>query len=296
MLLASFLWEGLVAVGTLVLASFTGWLAWVTRRLARTTALEVQSQFRPILVPAEGSFSATWPGADRNYEIQMRLRNIGAGPALGLRFALGGGDWTGAQALVSFGGLVRSPEISVVAPNDEIDVTLGASMDFFTGTGPAPTTPVRVIYSDMAGRLFATDVDWVIWKWLSQGETPRRVRSVTVHDGVTPRYVSAPGWSSDALELSRTSRPRWSWSAWRGYLFPYPGVEPQPLWRRLVKTWGAMRPRRTQVFSQRVQWGARAFNATLDKPVPEKLPVELARLYRMARGLRYGFRAYWRIR
>lgn len=296
--MASFLWEGLVAIGTLALAVFTACLAWVTRRLAQTTSREVQAQFRPILVPAEGSFSATWPDEERKYEIHLRLRNVGAGPALRLTFQLGGGPWEeGKLPLSSYGGLTRSPEISVVAPGDEVGVELSASMDFFTGLGPAPTTPVRVMYSDMAGLAFATDIDWVIWKWLGQGEEPKRVRTVQVHDGIRREYYLGPDWSMDPLEIvSSTHRIGWGWSFARLHLFPWPGSPPTPLRRRIIETWRAIRPRRTQVFSQRVRWGLRVYKATLDRPVPARVPRWLHGLYKIARGIRWAMRAYWRIR
>jgi hypothetical protein len=87
----TFGWEGLVALFTLLLAVGTFSLAWVTRTLARTTAREVQSQTRPILVPVKGSFGVgdTGPEPPFPFEINMHVRNIGAGPALAVRAYVG---------------------------------------------------------------------------------------------------------------------------------------------------------------------------------------------------------------
>gem|GEM_PF-5062482 len=275
----------------------------MTRRLARATALEVQSQFRPIIVPVEGTFQVTDPTRDAGageYEIMMQLRNIGSGPALDVRLAIG------PEGLVVFVRGRRFPEYEVIAPRATVGAVIKWAMmgetNYATpsepsyGVGPAPTGPIRITYSDMAGRLFETEFDWVVWKWLGPGERPTiRTGSVKLKQGLRPRPTLFP-WTTDALEMSRFPRPGWGWSVLRTYLIPYPGTQPDPLIERLRKTWRGMRGERSQVFSQRVQWGFRAFKQTKPKPVPQRVPSVLVRPYILARGLRYGWRAYRRIR
>jgi len=68
--------EGVAAIGTLVLAAFTAWLAWTTRRLARAAGSETRANWRPVLVFA----LATLEGG----RLSLSVRNVGRGPALRL--------------------------------------------------------------------------------------------------------------------------------------------------------------------------------------------------------------------
>jgi hypothetical protein len=309
--IASFLWEGLVALGTLVLAAFTGWLAWVTRRLARTTALEVQAQWRPIIVPAKPIVDLVGPDETRalNYELTVRLKNIGAGPALAVRvdrFESGDTYVEGA----------KFPRIVVVAPQEEVDATIKyalygkTSADYAQATGGyGPVglpTQITVKYEDMAGRPLSTDMELKIFKWLDADEP--YISAVAIGDGQR-RSFEYPRGDLDALARSRQSYriPRYSWAGARRELFPPPDTEPRPLAERIRRAWATLLGKPTdrrlwyvplparQTMSQRVQWGVLAFKQTLDKPTPSYLLVGLGRPYKFARGMRYAFRAYWRI-
>lgn len=47
------MWTALAAIGTLSLAGFTAWLAWSTRGLAKSSQLDQEAQWRPVILPAE---------------------------------------------------------------------------------------------------------------------------------------------------------------------------------------------------------------------------------------------------
>ena len=81
--------EAGVALGTSLLAIFTGWLAWTTRsevratsRLAELTAEEQASRERPIVVASPIGFRLSDGG--RKCHLSLELRNLG-GPALDLQ-------------------------------------------------------------------------------------------------------------------------------------------------------------------------------------------------------------------
>ncbi|MDP9227405.1 MAG: hypothetical protein M3P18_26875 [Actinomycetota bacterium] len=81
----AFGWDALVAIGTLALAGVTYVLARATRRLARETAEEVRGQTRPVVVPVHDTVDVSPKRNDSvgsYFEVTVRLRNIGAGPAL----------------------------------------------------------------------------------------------------------------------------------------------------------------------------------------------------------------------
>jgi hypothetical protein len=154
----------------------------------------------------------------------------------------------------------------------------------------------------MAGRLYATELTWKVWKHLRAGEAPY-IDSVKVEDGGPPREpLYAPWtWTNDPLAVSAGPRSAFRRGsglryALRWHLFPYPGAEALSLSHRLRATWQAFRGRKRQTFSQRVQWGGRAFRATIDKPIPPSVPRLLRRPYVWLRGLRYARRTYWRTR
>ena len=71
--------ETLVAVGTLVMAAFTAYLAWATRSLAVAATEDQRSRWRPVLIPADQDVDESVPG-----ELGIRVRNVGQGPALGV--------------------------------------------------------------------------------------------------------------------------------------------------------------------------------------------------------------------
>src|SRR5437016_4302981 len=111
-------WEFVLALVTLLLATFTGWLAWTTRRLARAASQEVQGQTRPVVVPADDIVHLSElhsSGGSDYYNATVRLRNIGAGPALNFNLTIGGGS--ASEPLPALGpgdereAVVRIPEI-----------------------------------------------------------------------------------------------------------------------------------------------------------------------------------------
>ncbi len=79
-------WDALVAIATAILAATTAWVAFTTRAVARATRAEVQSQSRPVLLPA------ALPGpvciSFTSEAIQLRVANSGKGPAFDIRARL----------------------------------------------------------------------------------------------------------------------------------------------------------------------------------------------------------------
>src|SRR6516225_6289730 len=87
-------WESVLALVTLLLAGVTTWLVWTTRRLARSTAEEVQGQIRPVVVPVGDTVEATRNehAGDSYFDVAINVHNIGAGPALNFNFVIGEGS------------------------------------------------------------------------------------------------------------------------------------------------------------------------------------------------------------
>jgi hypothetical protein len=82
------MWDALVAIGTLALGGATFWLGWYTRKLARTSAADLQAQWRPIILPVP----VGEPTARENVEydevegvLRVQVQNAGRGPALFLQ-------------------------------------------------------------------------------------------------------------------------------------------------------------------------------------------------------------------
>jgi hypothetical protein len=69
--------EGLAGLGTLLLAFFT----W---RLARTTRLDVEAQWRPLLVPCKIEQPSRWADLTDDGEFVFGVENVGKGAALGV--------------------------------------------------------------------------------------------------------------------------------------------------------------------------------------------------------------------
>ena len=84
-------WVAIGSRGTFSLAIATSRMAAHTRRLARSTALEVASQWRPILTPGAQPWSFQVPSTGapdstpvpRTIGCTITLENIGSGPAFG---------------------------------------------------------------------------------------------------------------------------------------------------------------------------------------------------------------------
>jgi hypothetical protein len=82
------MWEALVALGTLVLGGATFWLGWHTRKLARTSAADLQAQWRPVILPNPASESSARENVEydeREGILRVPVQNAGRGPALFLR-------------------------------------------------------------------------------------------------------------------------------------------------------------------------------------------------------------------
>jgi hypothetical protein len=287
-------WEFVLAVVTLLLALFTGGLAWVTRRLARTTALEVQSQSRPILVPVYETFNVSEPTEYGTFNIDLRVRNIGVGPALQITMVM-------ASDLIYVSSFLTHP---VLAPSEHTDLSATASL-----TDERPRSPIRIEYRDLAGRIFATEVHWSGWYGLSFKGRPGSEQilypNITLLDPISqnPRdRLRPPTELNDALAAGRQRqaqplryrvRHAISWT-----FFPAPGQEAPSLPRRLRATWQSIRIYRGQTITQRIRWARRAYVATKGKPIPHAR-VERWRLsspYRFARGWKYAVRTYRNIR
>ncbi|MBV8735142.1 MAG: hypothetical protein JO120_10210 [Solirubrobacterales bacterium] len=71
-----------VAVGTLLLAAFTAFLAYETRRVAGDTEEDVTAQWRPVLIAVGTSVSVERSPGDSDGEVSFTLVNTGQGPAI----------------------------------------------------------------------------------------------------------------------------------------------------------------------------------------------------------------------
>lgn len=71
-----------VAVGTLLLAGFTAFLAYETRRVAGDTEEDVTAQWRPVLIAAATSLTVQGSGNGADGEVSFTLVNTGQGPAI----------------------------------------------------------------------------------------------------------------------------------------------------------------------------------------------------------------------
>jgi hypothetical protein len=176
----AFGWEALVAIGTFSLATVTYLLARATQRLAATTALEVQSQYRPIVIPVETAFTVD-VDADAN-RLGLGLRNIGAGPALDLKFSwgapMGPDDPRRADYYPDF---PRQPSRPVLAHGSEMRQELLLPKGDPWGKPDNPITQIRLEYRDMAGRVYRTVFGWENWKLTLPN--PPRLNSVELSDG-----------------------------------------------------------------------------------------------------------------
>ena len=138
------------AVGTVLLAAFTGALAWTTSgdvtatwELADLTRKEQASREKPHLAVIDG------PWYDKaGSVVAVRLRNVGSGPALDLEFAPeGGSDYRFHDELQTH---------PAIAPGETWE--FGVSVKITAGPTTHEPTPidfdVRVRYQDRAGRRF----------------------------------------------------------------------------------------------------------------------------------------------
>jgi hypothetical protein len=136
---APFLWEGLVAVGTVVLAAATAYLAWSTRQVAKGTQADVQAQWRPVLLPSPDPPGLRSFFYERDTgRVTVKIRNAGRGPALFVRTRLDPGGF--------------SPDnwsLGALAPGDDVKLT-------FTVPNLAPGGQLLVDYRDLSERTYST--------------------------------------------------------------------------------------------------------------------------------------------
>jgi hypothetical protein len=138
------MWEALVALGTLGLGAATFWLGWHTRNLARSSAAELQAQWRPIVLPATSSPEQLTPdriGLGDGGRLQVAIRNAGRGPALFVRTELD----PGAGATAEHGA------IAAMAVGDLRFLT-------FQGVQRDQHVQLLVDYRDLAGRPYSTSI------------------------------------------------------------------------------------------------------------------------------------------
>jgi hypothetical protein len=81
---SGFDWTALAAIAAILLAFVTGWLAWSTHKLAVASTADQRAQWRPILtVRPDGQVDYDDAG-----KLSFELRNVGRGPAFGVRAEL----------------------------------------------------------------------------------------------------------------------------------------------------------------------------------------------------------------
>jgi hypothetical protein len=100
-------WTAIAAIGTLALAFVTVWLAVSTRKLARASTDDQRAQWRPILsvANADGSVSYDYTTG----ELSLGLRNVGRGPAFGVRAELRMGDHPIGSSIPGYGAAAIVP-------------------------------------------------------------------------------------------------------------------------------------------------------------------------------------------
>jgi hypothetical protein len=283
----SFGWDALVAIGTLALAFMTAALALSTRRLARETAEEVQGQTRPLVVPAGGEADVSeriGVAGNEYFEMTVRLRNIGAGPALNFDLRIGGPEST-ATALAALGA------------GSERDAVIRVPL--IEGEGAHPftrrTSSIHVEYYDLAGRVYTTTIP-IMSAPIALGQRARLGYYITLGATSVVRQapISSPALIENPLMAASQRRPgfRGLGFAWRYYVLPKPDDVPKPFRERVGEAWRWLYPKRRRTWLQRLAWGRRAYKATLDKPIRPWVPRGFHRLYVIARGWKWAYLVY----
>jgi len=294
----AFGWEALVAIGTLLLASATFILARSTRQLARETAVEVEAQWRPILVPVEGTIQVFMAdlteleeqiieripyqlvGGDEHAtadmvrrRVKMNIRNIGRGPALEIMVSKlweGWRPWT-----------ASSTDAGVIAPNDDY----GLETEGFTDD---EGRDVRLQYRDLTGRRYITEIR----AFSFGGEVKVQV---SLSDGYFDPEIPRPPMGDPLMSTLPGVRGRVRAAA--GVLFPPLGMQAAPLWRRIPAAMSAMWLPRNATFTQRVRYGiGRGWGETHNREVPAHLPDRLGGVFLFGRRLKRSYAAFRRYR
>jgi hypothetical protein len=193
--MAAIQWNLFVAIGTISLAGFTAVLAWSTRALARSSASDQRSQWRPLLIPGGQSVDEDTPG-----ELSIYIRNVGRGPALGVNGELRSGGPRGSTV---------PGRATIVTPGDQLELR-------FRLNPPSPTPRGRVLefrvsYYDIAEQWHLTELT-ALAQSESDGSKPLRIAGTFVNE--TGRYL-LPGQGSRRARLADERRAQRLWSRGR---------------------------------------------------------------------------------
>jgi hypothetical protein len=108
-------WDVLAAIDTGILALATFALARLTRELSQFSEQSARAEYRPIVVPAADVSSARAVTLDSTQGLlQVRIRNIGRGPALFVRSNLDPGQLS-----------ASSWSLGILGPGDEQELAFG---------------------------------------------------------------------------------------------------------------------------------------------------------------------------
>jgi hypothetical protein len=208
-------WDALVAVGTLGLAAGTFLLAWTSRALAKRSAEDVRSQWRPALVPsekAEPSFKASELSEEQSI-LTVEVRNVGQGAAYTIDAGLDLGEsvvpasqWTPARS---------GAENLAILP-------IGESLNLqFTHLEKMPgSCKVIIDYRDLNDRPYTTLIALdLLPLWDDRGTEVLRIAKVSLEDGRERIPWKPP---------TGIARVRW---------------RAQESWRRVARWWTAKRRR-----------------------------------------------------
>jgi hypothetical protein len=301
-------WEFVLAIVTLLLALVTAGLAWTTRRLARATSDEVQGQTRPVVVPTEDPIhvgveqpypdqegkprypepGAVYGEARGSFDVTVRLRNIGVGPALNLEGEVARDRYPGNR-------------ITALPPGEDAEIGIHITL-YNEGAHPffGRISPLTVNYFDLAGRQFTTSFSWTFLGFeqdasitaylaISSGEVPeRRQRPLIGPDDFTNPFRQAQGrfWPS-----------RWAVrNAWTTHIVQAPDEVPHAFHLRLHSAWRGLFPKRLPQRFQRMAWSIRVYKATVEKPIPSRIGRLLPIPYRILRGMKWATLTYFRMR
>ena len=141
-------WDALVGIGTVLLGLATFWLGWHTRNLAVTSAADLQTQSRPIILPGsnsirDGTAMIALPLASFDPisgTLSVLVRNAGRGPALYVR-----------TELDPEGEILMGGPIAALAVGDE------QILDF-KNVKPESHLQLLLDYRDLAGRTYSTSI------------------------------------------------------------------------------------------------------------------------------------------
>jgi len=181
----------LVALGTFVLAGFTGLMARSTRGLARSSEIDQRSQWRPILIPSDPEVEV---GSDG--ELRIQVRNVGRGPALGLHGELRSG-------VVPCGSSIPG-QPNVAAPSESLAIRFNLNPSSFPA---GRVITIRVSYHDIAEQWHQTEIKAGSHRE-SEGTLLRRLARTSVEE--TGRYLTAgQGSRRAAVVAGRHARRPW---------------------------------------------------------------------------------------